>query len=327
LRVSTEKILTSVGMTKDDYFNYDKDGVDMRPGNHQIDWSDVPFPVYSLHQFQSKAAHIEELRHYIEILWKERWNTWEGVPYTVVNNTWFKGDLGSVAWLAPIYSSITNLESLSGSSIAGNYSMAKTAAISSDTLLINFVNSTAITQIAPTDIAYVLPGTGYPFYTYSLYASHKLKIASNLPSTLTIRPSHTKFTFDLVGLSWTSNHIKITEADSSIRVDDYDYPEFQVYIVFQGVYTKYYIIYRYGATPSITTIGDTTTEIRNLTSLTASNNILNLIAGWTGISYIEFSFFFMGLAGEVTGAFLFPLSIDASSSGSFSGGLDNIGLA
>lgn len=75
LRNSTEKILNFVGMTKDDYFNYDKDGNDMRPGNHQVDWTDIPFPVYKLSQFQSKAQHIEDLRHWIQITgWYEDWS-------------------------------------------------------------------------------------------------------------------------------------------------------------------------------------------------------------------------------------------------------------
>lgn len=74
LRISTENILSSLGLTKDEYFNYDKNGSDMRPGNHQIDWTDIPFPVYKLSQFQSKAKHIEDLRHFIQVQREmERW--------------------------------------------------------------------------------------------------------------------------------------------------------------------------------------------------------------------------------------------------------------
>lgn len=73
LRISTENILIELGLTKEEYFNYDKDGNDMRPGNHQLDWTDIPFPTYQLSQYQSKAAHIEDLRHYIQTLWKETW--------------------------------------------------------------------------------------------------------------------------------------------------------------------------------------------------------------------------------------------------------------
>jgi hypothetical protein len=73
LRTSTENILSAIGMTKEEYFNYDKDGNDMRPGNHQLDWTDIPFPVYNLRQYQSKSAHIEDLRHFIQLLWLEKY--------------------------------------------------------------------------------------------------------------------------------------------------------------------------------------------------------------------------------------------------------------
>lgn len=71
LRLCTERILTEVGVTKEEYFNYAEDGTDMRPGNHQMDWLEIPYPEYALRQYQSKALHIEDLRHPITIGWRE----------------------------------------------------------------------------------------------------------------------------------------------------------------------------------------------------------------------------------------------------------------
>ena len=90
LRTSTENILSAIGMTKEEYFNYDKDGNDMRPGNHQLDWIDIPFPVYNLRQYQSKSAHIEDLRHFIQVLWQETWEN--STPATYITNSSFEGD-------------------------------------------------------------------------------------------------------------------------------------------------------------------------------------------------------------------------------------------
>jgi len=84
LRYSTEKLLEAVGMTKEDYFNYDASGIDRRPGNHKLNWVDAPtsgtytqevINHFLENKFQIKAIHIEELRHYIKTLdfWKELW--------------------------------------------------------------------------------------------------------------------------------------------------------------------------------------------------------------------------------------------------------------
>jgi hypothetical protein len=62
-------------LTYDDYFNYDEEGNDMRPGNHQEDWND---PNLEANHFQCRAIHIEDLRHYIELeqyFFKETWET------------------------------------------------------------------------------------------------------------------------------------------------------------------------------------------------------------------------------------------------------------
>lgn len=100
LRVSTEKILTEVGMAKDTYFNYDEDGNDMRVGNHQVDWTDIPFPVGYLRQFQSKAAHIEDLRHFIEEgYFKENWEL--SVPTVYTTTGYFTGEQ-SKSWVRQI---------------------------------------------------------------------------------------------------------------------------------------------------------------------------------------------------------------------------------
>jgi len=75
LRESTDKILDELGLTYDDYFNYDEEGTDMRPGNHQENWND---PNLEANHFQCKAIHIEDLRHYIELeqyFFKETWET------------------------------------------------------------------------------------------------------------------------------------------------------------------------------------------------------------------------------------------------------------
>jgi hypothetical protein len=75
LRQSTEALLTAVGMTKETYFNYDKNGTDMNPGNHQLDWIDVvDLTNHNLCHFQSKGRHIEDLRHFIQTIWQETWS-------------------------------------------------------------------------------------------------------------------------------------------------------------------------------------------------------------------------------------------------------------
>lgn len=60
LRDSTEKILTAVGKTKEQYFNYDEDGHEYNIGDHQLDWTD---PILLDKRIYIKASHLEELRH------------------------------------------------------------------------------------------------------------------------------------------------------------------------------------------------------------------------------------------------------------------------
>jgi hypothetical protein len=70
LRTSTEAILAASGLTYDEYFNYDENGTDQRPSNHQTDWND---PSIEANKFQCKAIHIEDLRHFIPSGWVETW--------------------------------------------------------------------------------------------------------------------------------------------------------------------------------------------------------------------------------------------------------------
>jgi len=73
LRTSTEGILDTVGMTKEEYFNYDENE-DLK-GIGQLDWTDS----LTENNIQMKALHIEDLRHYIRsaMLEMEQWNIWE----------------------------------------------------------------------------------------------------------------------------------------------------------------------------------------------------------------------------------------------------------
>lgn len=115
LRISTEKILDAVGMTKEKYFNFDKDDVDMRPGNHQLDWTNIPFPTTELRSFQSRAAHIEDLRHYIETYWQETWTDGEVFPL------WYKRSNFSVVHPDSVYIDESK-NVISDNSWSGNYS-------------------------------------------------------------------------------------------------------------------------------------------------------------------------------------------------------------
>jgi hypothetical protein len=58
LRESTEKILTAIGQTKEEYFNYDEEQVE-RQTPHQMDWID---PILDNWKGNLKDRHIEDLR-------------------------------------------------------------------------------------------------------------------------------------------------------------------------------------------------------------------------------------------------------------------------
>lgn len=95
LRESTEKILDYVDMSKETYFNYNEDNVEMRT-NHQLDWIDaVDLTLEELTKFQVKAIHIEDLRHYIQtIIEIERWeNNFEEGPIIPYGNFTLLGDI------------------------------------------------------------------------------------------------------------------------------------------------------------------------------------------------------------------------------------------
>jgi len=68
LRISIEKLLTATGMTKYQFFNYDENGNYM--GTTQTDWNDLNL---EKDHYQVRAIDLEDLRHFIEMLWKETW--------------------------------------------------------------------------------------------------------------------------------------------------------------------------------------------------------------------------------------------------------------
>ncbi len=71
MRDSVEKILTNAGLTKTDYFNYDEEGNHIiHPLGDKIEWTDPITEVVDLKKFQVKAIHIEDLRHYIEVIYR-----------------------------------------------------------------------------------------------------------------------------------------------------------------------------------------------------------------------------------------------------------------
>ena len=75
LRESTEKILVATGQTKENYFNYDEEGTEYNIGDHQLDWHDIDFTTVGK-KIDIKAVHIEDLRHYLTMLYidfQERW--------------------------------------------------------------------------------------------------------------------------------------------------------------------------------------------------------------------------------------------------------------
>jgi len=63
LRESTEKILETIGQSKEDYFNYDEEGTE-RQSLHKLDWIDLGLTTKGWIG-QIKDTHIEELRHFI----------------------------------------------------------------------------------------------------------------------------------------------------------------------------------------------------------------------------------------------------------------------
>lgn len=92
LRNSTEKTLNALGISKYEYFNYDKEGNYM--GTNQVEWTDLDLSKIRF----VKSMHIEELRHLIYMGWAETYNKTIGYPY---------GQLEVMPWL-PYYSIWTN---------------------------------------------------------------------------------------------------------------------------------------------------------------------------------------------------------------------------
>ena len=69
MRDSVEKILVALSLTKADYFNYDEDGNHItHPNGDKIEWTDPITLATDLQKFQIKAIHIEDLRHYINMI-------------------------------------------------------------------------------------------------------------------------------------------------------------------------------------------------------------------------------------------------------------------
>lgn len=68
MRESIEKILGSLGMTKTTYFNYDAEGNHIiHPLGDKTDWTDAVVKDEDWDNFQVKAIHIEDLRHFQSI--------------------------------------------------------------------------------------------------------------------------------------------------------------------------------------------------------------------------------------------------------------------
>jgi hypothetical protein len=77
LRSSTEKILTITGMSLHDFLSTDEDGNSM---NSKDNWTDLELT----EKYQCKAIHIEDLRHFISMGWKETWIEKYSSPYKSV---------------------------------------------------------------------------------------------------------------------------------------------------------------------------------------------------------------------------------------------------
>ena len=80
LRESTEKLLTVLGVTKQEYFNYDIDNNHIiHPNGDKTNWTDNILINNDWDKFQVKAIHIEDLRHPIPTQtpisqWLEDWS-------------------------------------------------------------------------------------------------------------------------------------------------------------------------------------------------------------------------------------------------------------
>lgn len=73
MRDSVEKLLDAFGLTKTDYFNYDEDlNHIIHPSGDKTEWTDPITEATDLQKFQVKYIHIEDLRHYIQTLWQEK---------------------------------------------------------------------------------------------------------------------------------------------------------------------------------------------------------------------------------------------------------------
>ena len=76
MRDSIEKLLTAMGITKTEYFNYDEEfNHIIHPNGDKVEWTDPITSSTDLLKFQVKGIHIEDLRHYIRTLWIETWNS------------------------------------------------------------------------------------------------------------------------------------------------------------------------------------------------------------------------------------------------------------
>ena len=71
MRDSVEKILSASGLTKTDYFNYDIEGNHIiQPDGDKLDWTDPIINASDLKKFQVKYIHIEDLRHYLGVIYR-----------------------------------------------------------------------------------------------------------------------------------------------------------------------------------------------------------------------------------------------------------------
>jgi hypothetical protein len=72
MRDSVEKLLTEFGRTKTEYFNYDNEyNHIIHPNGDKLEWSDPITVDTDLSKFQIKYIHIEDLRHYLLIMWED----------------------------------------------------------------------------------------------------------------------------------------------------------------------------------------------------------------------------------------------------------------
>lgn len=76
LRLSTEKILEAMGITKDEYFNYDEEGNEMR-AEHQTEWVESNLTLST----PVRAIHIEDLRHPVPLM----------LSFLFLSNQWTEG--------------------------------------------------------------------------------------------------------------------------------------------------------------------------------------------------------------------------------------------